>query len=1349
MSCLFSIRRSSKGAPEKHSGSSRPMSWQENDKPKKDKSRSKRLSAAEPSVMQAPPGDRTNTQSYTSKTDSLASYHSMQSLNNSQSVSSELQHQHKPEYTSSSSTLPQSVSWHPGAVMSQSSISLSSPVGAGASVGPPPPLEPRSRRGYTFDALHREPLSPRQYGPDFYENEKENRPSPSHSAQDVRHTEPVVSGAYRSPYSRDHLHQPPWSNRPGYHRYNNYENIDKFDHKGGAAASLLKGPMPYSSSLSNISSSPRYSSYPDNKEQNRDISSTSHLPVRPKDKESDIRPPVSDSPPAPPVRDASSLKYIKVSQSHEKYPSWPVSQQNQNKGDDESKVKNGSRTNSWAPSTTTSQEFPKKPKMAYQPQLDTTMEEKNPKEFFREEKGKSGGEPPFRAKFIQEALACVEGQAYPTLESGPYPLDTKGELELKNLYNAHTTYPFPLYDRDGRELNDKDYAVPSPPERDIPIEHREEGLRKPDIEPLSTEAIIDTSADTSTLDDFLHKYHKDNDSNGRTSPPPLPSSPPPLPQTAPPPMATASSTSSFPSASSQSSQQMVTMARSPLHSSYTYIVRNKPFYNTGTQTDTMAEPVDYKGPSASAQTDANTIYEPTFRHVECQTDMDHVTVTPAPTPMSTLERRRANKSDVSTQIEPIKESLAMMKDRESHDLSTQNIPQLSSTWEQQRGSGKMEQRRIPETIEEVSFETSSPQGAGVKPVTPAKQSKNLNSVIIQQINEHSLSQTWMLRKLSQEFFGGKKTGLGYTSRRPGGVLHSSVSEQALPPTRAAENHKHFHSTSQPVGSYSNYQHIPQADEYKRRSLDHENPNQERSRLIKSSSKEFISPDSEVQKLGVARPQGKTEHGNGDNTTEDKNVLPSQLLMKGRRSHDGTYKFDRKSRNKMSLKKAYGIFDEIESFNDKSLQRTLGSQGKSKSTSHVPIKSANADRVEVKDVNKQSKTVTDTDTTDVKLPIPDDMPVSKHRSGSLSARSGSISARTEWDVKDKTTSLTESPKKLKRTSSEQIRPMKERQREKATAEGKHKISDPKVQEKRHKTSDPTQFDSPHVRHRSSDPSMDVLRPHSTSRRSSDHENQRLSTISIGSDIVFQGTNYDLEPRAPSAAMSTSSSSLSEETRQRLSDPELKKLQQKAVLNFYEKKTGKRLSTSSMESGLSDKTTPKERYGSTSPGWRERSPSPQKYMDNESARERDRASIMQAMKKSKSLPRDMSSSAGPTPESGPERPSSAHRERRRSGQHWDYIHKKEKSAPSHLESYALSQPQEGSTDIGRHRSSTSSDHSSSLDRRSINADKSSKDVKRQEAEVGTAQLKVYKYLFKIILQFMTGDIVIFMVISAHHY
>ncbi|XP_064608843.1 uncharacterized protein LOC135473007 [Liolophura sinensis] len=165
------------------------------------------------------------------------------------------------------------------------------------------------------------------------------------------------------------------------------------------------------------------------------------------------------SPPAPPVRDSATIKFCKVNQSHEKYPSWPVTAPSIRGTTDPSQPIT-SRAESWSDHTNTSSEFPRKQRMAYgpfQPNLRPLTEKNSPLAERKTEEGKSrnASDPGLKSDVMYHASVAK--------------ISDIGEERMKSFYNSQPGYPPPKYDSDGHNLGDKEYSVPSPPERDIPI----------------------------------------------------------------------------------------------------------------------------------------------------------------------------------------------------------------------------------------------------------------------------------------------------------------------------------------------------------------------------------------------------------------------------------------------------------------------------------------------------------------------------------------------------------------------------------------------------------------------------------------------------------------------------------------------------------------------------------------------------------------------------------------------------------------------------------------------------------------------------------------------------------------
>lgn len=164
----------------------------------------------------------------------------------------------------------------------------------------------------------------------------------------------------------------------------------------------------------------------------------------------------------PPIRDPSSLKYIKVNQNHEKYPSWPVTQPNA--ASDPSQPINV-RAQSWTDHTNTNKEFPSKQRLAYQPGLRPLLEKNSP---VAERKGddssgkaRNSSDPGFKHK--SEFMYDKYGKVVQRKNHD----GSQGKRFEEFYVNSKPGYLPPRFDSDGHSYGDKEYNAPSPPERDV------------------------------------------------------------------------------------------------------------------------------------------------------------------------------------------------------------------------------------------------------------------------------------------------------------------------------------------------------------------------------------------------------------------------------------------------------------------------------------------------------------------------------------------------------------------------------------------------------------------------------------------------------------------------------------------------------------------------------------------------------------------------------------------------------------------------------------------------------------------------------------------------------------------
>ena len=159
----------------------------------------------------------------------------------------------------------------------------------------------------------------------------------------------------------------------------------------------------------------------------------------------------------PPVRDLSCLRYIKVNQNHEKYPSWPVSLANANC--DQSQPIN-TRSHSCTDHTNSSTEFPIKQRLAFQPGLRPLPERiscSEQREDISSKTGRNSSDPGLMpVEFIYDHYGKV-------VQKRPNTIEKFEDFCQK----AEPGYLNPQLDSDGHRLGDQGYSMPSPPERDM------------------------------------------------------------------------------------------------------------------------------------------------------------------------------------------------------------------------------------------------------------------------------------------------------------------------------------------------------------------------------------------------------------------------------------------------------------------------------------------------------------------------------------------------------------------------------------------------------------------------------------------------------------------------------------------------------------------------------------------------------------------------------------------------------------------------------------------------------------------------------------------------------------------
>ena len=302
------------------------------------------------------------------------------------------------------------------------------------------------------------------------------------SRSDIRHPNSSYSSAYSShrsssrsqylsydsigPESSNHKYHPPWnmsepdlSNGPhstpnSYYPHNSHSNFYQQPKDNRLSSTQVSANGHYNSLEAHSSPSNLHSTV------NSSYTSPAHPPPPPLRQSS----PASlskhpSSPPPPPVRDASSLKYIKYGPGHEKFPSWPVPAGSANQvmnsvsehessshalSDSLSGPQGSHRSKSW----TEQSDYPK----------DTS----------------GGYTRPHHKKHLspsyQQHLKTVIEKSEkipPHLFESKLPDDLSApNCSLMDSFCPNGSPYYPLYDRDGHGIDDKDYNIPSPPERD-------------------------------------------------------------------------------------------------------------------------------------------------------------------------------------------------------------------------------------------------------------------------------------------------------------------------------------------------------------------------------------------------------------------------------------------------------------------------------------------------------------------------------------------------------------------------------------------------------------------------------------------------------------------------------------------------------------------------------------------------------------------------------------------------------------------------------------------------------------------------------------------------------------------
>ena len=738
------------------------------------------------------------------------------------------------------------------------------------------------------------------------------------------------------------------------------------------------------------------------------------------------------SPPLPPVRDGSSLRYTRIGQTHEKYPSWPVTAASQNESSCSS-----CRTNSWSEPTTTisSGEFAMKPnKMVYQPQL-KHIDEKVTSESLRRHLEENG---------VKSQKQMVTGDVLEAVAA-----HMTSDTHMKDFQMART---YPRYDHEGVLHDSKDYTVPSPPERDISV-----------FTATSCEPSRQWSKDTRTSplwDASRHPEYPTNvrtmseDGRGRESSPPNRS--------------TSTDTFISPLTSPTTLPPEILGSRNV---SVKYVMRSsKPYYNTGTQTDDLDTgdvPLHHRKSPMSVVNPMPSSDRPSMKEASTspppESFYDNAKV--ADDRRSSRYQRDSEQQTAMDHVDVSARSKTLTTPMQYTAPSAIGATARNTSTALQHSSPVSGPARNPSPADRTSMSNDyrgtssqwSPEADTASQLSPQDD-------FLAQIHEHSPSQTQMLRKLSQEFYGTRSQ-----QQRSGFTFNQPHKKEPLP--SPGNTHKGI----APV----------------RESFADSND-------VADAARAGVGPASDSDPKSWERLQN------------------------------------------MSLRKAYGTYDDP-SHPSENPQKL--SHYRSVSTSQVP----QVTKQKTASLPQGHKGQSSLDSSSkITRRVKDFVGSLLGGTKNVDTRKIAEEARRDWEQRDMPRKVG-TPSKLKRTTSEQIRPMKDRSKEKPRlkdvyARRSGDDSDPASMSYR-TSSDLNRFQVTKHAHRTSDPT---------------EASEAQKHVSVDSDVFV-----DCPSLRPASTRSTASTG-SAEDRRNSSDPQLKKLQQQAVVSFFEVKTGKRMSSSSVES-----------------------------------------------------------------------------------------------------------------------------------------------------------------------------------------
>ena len=246
-------------------------------------------------------------------------------------------------------------------------------------------------------------------------------------------------------------------------------------------------------------------SMPTTKEENENASETSNVAPR---LPSEIELRTMYSPPAPPIRDISSLKYVGFNQNHEKYPSWPVTMANPPPNLSALPVNAAVRDTTGTEKVDSDQTQEKKLEAQMSQLSDKNSPSSDRRGSDETKQTRNQSDPGFKQKPKKSFYTTRKPKFEPTKERDYENLKSEEERFNEFCNQSKPGYPPPKFDPDGHNYGDEKYNIPSPPERDVP--NSEEKFEKSLVEKINS--VINPAG--SQFHSYQYQHHYNPSSEG-------------------------------------------------------------------------------------------------------------------------------------------------------------------------------------------------------------------------------------------------------------------------------------------------------------------------------------------------------------------------------------------------------------------------------------------------------------------------------------------------------------------------------------------------------------------------------------------------------------------------------------------------------------------------------------------------------------------------------------------------------------------------------------------------------------------------------------------------------------------